>query len=81
MAYGNSAKPGFSGAFQFSYDVQHSLFQGSVAQIGYNTNCYGVSFEVSQFNIGAHVESRFRFAFLLKSIGSVGTIRPAERLF
>ena len=81
VSYGNALKPGFSGAFQFSYDVQHSLFQGSVAQVGYNTNCYGLNFEVSQFNIGAHVESRFRFAFVLRNIGSVGTIRPAERLF
>jgi LPS-assembly protein len=81
VTYGNQYKPGLSAAFGFSYDVQHSLFQGSVAQIGYNASCYGLSFEVSQFNIGARVESRFRFAFTLKDIGSVGTIRPRERLF
>lgn len=81
LTYGNQLKPGFSAAVQFSYDVQHSLFQGSTAEIGYNTNCYGLSFEVSQFNIGARVESRFRFAFTLKNIGSVGTLRPRERLF
>jgi len=40
-----------------------------------------LNFEISQFNIGARVESRFRFSFLLKNIGSVGTIRPRERLF
>lgn len=81
LSYGNQTKPGLSAAFQVSYDVRHSLFQGSVAEVGYNTNCYGLSFEVSQFNIGARVESRFRFAFTLKNIGSVGTIRPRERLF
>jgi LPS-assembly protein len=81
LSYGNQLKAGLSAAFQFSYDVQHSLFQGSIAQVGYNANCYGLSFEVSQFNIGAHVERRYRFAFTLKNIGSVGTIRPAERLF
>jgi len=81
LTYGNQQKPGFSGAFQFSYDVQHSLFQGSAAQVGYNANCYGLSFEVSQFNLGARVESRFRFAFTLKDIGSIGTLRPRERLF
>ena len=78
LTYGNQQKPGFSGAFQFSYDVQHSLFQGSAAQVGYNANCYGLSFEVSQFNLGARVESRFRFAFTLKDIGSIGTLRPRE---
>ena len=81
ISYGNQTKPGLSAAFQFSYDVQHSLFQGSVAEVGYNTNCYGLSFEISQFNIGARVESRFRFAFTLKNIGSVGTMRSRERLF
>ena len=81
ITYGNQLKHGLSAAFGFSYDVQHSLFQGSTAQVGYNTNCYGLSFEVSQFNLGARVESRFRFAFTLKDIGSVGTIRPRERLF
>jgi LPS-assembly protein len=81
ITYGNQSKPGLSAAFAFSYDAQHSLFQGSTAQLGYNTNCYGLSFEVSQFNLGARVESRFRFAFTLKDIGSVGTLRPRERLF
>ena len=81
LSYGNQMKRGFSAALQFSYDVQHSLFQSSVAEIGYNTDCYGLNFEMSQFNIGDRVESRFRFAFLLKNIGSVGTIRPRERLF
>jgi len=81
VTYGNQTKSGFSAAFTFSYDIQHSLFQGSTAQVGYNTNCYGVSFDVSQFNLGARVESRFRFAFTLKDIGSVGTLRPRTGLF
>jgi hypothetical protein len=81
FTYGNQLKPGLSTAFAFAYDVQHSLFQGSTAQLGYNMNCYGLSFEVSQFNIGARVETRFRFAFTLKDLGSVGTLGARERLF
>jgi LPS-assembly protein len=87
LTYGNQAKHGLSAAFTFSYDVQHTLFQGSTAQVGYNANCYGLSFEVSQFNLGARVESRFRFGFTLRDIGSshrnidFGTIRQRERLF
>ncbi len=81
IGYGNGLKPGLSAALQFSYDIQRSLFQSSIAQIGYNTECYGLSFEMSQFNVGARVESRFRFAFTLKNIGSVGTLRRQERLF
>ena len=81
VGYGNGLKPGLSAALQFSFDIQRSLFQSSVAQVGYNTDCYGLSFEISQFNIGARVESRFRFAFTLKNIGSIGTFRRQERLF
>lgn len=81
IGYGNELKPGLSAAFNFSYDVQHSLFQGSAFQVGYNKDCYGLSFEFSQFDIGARKESRFRFAFSLKNVGSYGTLRPQERLF
>ena len=81
LIYGNQQKPGLSAAFSFAYDAEHALFQGSVAQVGYNTDCYGLSFEISQFNIGARIESRFRFAFSLKNIGSYGTLRRQERLF
>jgi LPS-assembly protein len=81
ISYGNRLKPGLSAAVSFSYDVQHSLFQGSTAEVGYNTNCYGIFFEVTQYNSGARVETGFRFAFTLKDIGSAGTLRPRERLF
>jgi LPS-assembly protein len=81
IGYGNGEKPGLSAALQFSYDIERSLFQGSVAQVGYNMDCYGLSFEMSQFNIGARVESRFRFAFTLRNLGSIGTLRRQERLF
>jgi LPS-assembly protein len=81
ISFGNELKPGLSAAFSLSYDVQRSLFQSSVAQVGYNTDCYGLSFEFSQFDVGARKESRFRFAFSLKNIGSYGTLRPRERLF
>ncbi len=81
ITYGNQAKPGFSAAFSAAYDVQHSVFQSSTVEIGYNAHCYGLNFELSQFNIGARVESRFRFSFSLKNVGSIGTLRPRERLF
>ncbi|MBI2149614.1 MAG: LPS assembly protein LptD, partial [Acidobacteria bacterium] len=81
IAYGGGEKPGLSAALQFAYDIERSLFQSSIAQVGYNTSCFGLSFEMSQFNVGARVESRFRFAFTLKNIGSIGTLRRQERLF
>ena len=81
LTYGNRLKPGFSGAVTFAYDIQNSLFQGSVGEVGYNTNCFGLNFEASQYKIGARVESTFRFSFTLKDVGSFGTMRKQERLF
>jgi LPS-assembly protein len=81
IGYGNNQKRGLSTAFSVSYDVYRSLFQQSTAQVGYNTDCYGLSLEFSQFDVGSRKESRIRFAFTLKDIGSIGTIRPQERLF
>lgn len=81
LSYGNRLKPGFSAALSVSYDVLNSIFQGSTTEVGYNTDCYGLSLEFNQFNIGPRIESRFVFSFSLKNVGSVGTLRPAERLF
>jgi LPS-assembly protein len=81
FGYGNNQKRGLSTAFGVSYDVHRSLFQQSALQLGYNTDCYGLSLEFTQFDIGSRKESRIRFAFSLKDIGSFGTIRPQERLF
>jgi LPS-assembly protein len=81
LAYGNRLKPGFSGAITFAYDIENSLFQGSVGEVGYNTNCFGLNFEAYQYKIGARVESTFRFSFTLKDVGSFGTLRKQERLF
>jgi LPS-assembly protein len=81
VGYGNELKPGLSAAFSVAYDIERSLFQGSVAQVSYNTDCYGLSFELVQFDIGARKESRIRFAFTLKNLGSYGTLRRQDRLF
>jgi LPS-assembly protein len=81
VGYGNQDKPGISAAMNVAYDFQRSLFQGSTLQVGYNTDCYGLSVEFSQVDLGARKESRFRFELSLKNLGSIGTIRRQERLF
>lgn len=81
IGYGNQAKVGWSGALSAAYDIRRALFQGSITQIGYNTQCCGLSLEFMQFDVGARKESRLRFSFSLKNIGSIGTIRRQERLF
>lgn len=81
VQYGNDLKPGFSTAVNVNYDIGRALFQGSIVQVGYNTDCYGLNFEFMQFDLGVRNESRIRFSFTLKNIGSYGTIRQQERLF
>lgn len=81
VGYGNNQKLGLSGAFNFAYDVERKTLQGSTTQVSYNADCYGLSLEFLQFNLGARHESRIRFSFSLKNLGSFGTLRRQERLF
>lgn len=78
---GNFNKPGVSAAFSISYDLKRSTIQNSVAQIGYNWDCCGVTVEFRQFNIGLRNETQFRFAFSLLNVGSFGNLKRQERLF
>jgi LPS-assembly protein len=81
LRYGSQTKPGLSFGFSFYSDLSRSLLQGSTAQIGYNADCYGLSFDFSQYDLGARKETRFRFALSLKNLGSFGTLQPQERIF
>lgn len=81
LLYGSGNKPGLSAGFTFYYDILHSLFQGSTAQVGYNTDCFGLSFDYTQYDIGPRRETRFRFALSLKNLGSFGTLGRQERIF
>lgn len=81
VVWGTQTRPGFSAGFGFHYDVQRSLFRSSTTQVGYNAECYGLSFEFAQIDLGPRKESRLRFSLTLKNLGSVGTLRPQERLF
>ena len=81
VGLGNSLQPGFSAAFSFAYNVGQSFFQASTLQLSYNTDCYGLHLELMQFDIGPRRESRIRFAFSLKDLGSIGTLRRQDQLF
>jgi LPS-assembly protein len=81
FGYGNELKRGLSLALSAAYDVQRSVFQESVTQVGYNWECYGVNLEWMQRDLGARNESRIRFAFSLKNIGTFGNIRRQDRIF
>lgn len=80
-SFGSSGMRGVSAAFGFSYDIHNSIFQSSVGQVNYNAECYGLSFELSQVDLGFRKEVGWRVSFSLKNIGTIGNLRPQERLF
>jgi LPS-assembly protein len=83
IGYGDSLRPGLSGAINLSYDIERTIFQSTVAQIGFNRDCYGLRLEFMQVDVGSGVrkESAIRFEFSLKGIGSIGTLGRQERLY
>ena len=81
VSVGNPRARGFSAGFGFSYDIYHSIFQSSVGQVNYNAECYGLSFELTQVDLGFRKEVGWRISFSLKNLGTIGNLRPQERLF
>jgi LPS-assembly protein len=81
FTYGSQTRRGINAGFGFYYDIYNSIFQGSTSQVSYNAECYGLSFEFTQYHLGPRIESRLRFSISFKNLGSIGTLRPQERLF
>ncbi len=81
VSLGDASRSGLSAGFGFSYDIYNSIFQSSVGQVNYNAECYGLSFELSQVDLGFRREVGWRISLSLKNLGSIGNLRPQERLF
>jgi len=81
LSYGNGLNKGLSFATAAAYDLQQHVFQGVTVRLGYNTECYGLSFEITDYNLGARQEHKWRLAFSLKNIGTFGNMRPQDRVF
>jgi LPS-assembly protein len=81
FTYGSHGRRGVNVGFGFYYDIYRSIFQGSTTQVGYNAECYGLSVEFTQYDIGPRIENRLRFSFSFKNLGSIGTLSPQERMF
>lgn len=74
-------KRGLSVSGLFSYDLEGNRFLNYRARANYFWDCCGVSVEVQGFNFGVRDERQIRFSFLLKGIGSFGTIKQPNRVF
>jgi LPS-assembly protein len=81
LGYGNTERVGMNGSLNLSYNVDESILQATTARLSYNTECYGLHLEFSQFDVGSRKESRIRFAFSLTNLGSIGTLRRSDDVF
>jgi len=50
-------------------------------QVGYNTNCCGLSIQYRHIGVGVAARNEWRAAFAVANFGSFGNLRRNERLF
>jgi LPS-assembly protein len=82
VGYGSFNRKGLNFTGGVSYDIQNSALQNQIAQVTYNGNCCGLSFEYRRFALGqVRTENQFRIAFNIANIGTFGNLRRQERIF
>jgi LPS-assembly protein len=82
IGYGSFNRKGFNFTGGVSYDIQNSALQNQIAQVTYNGNCCGLSFEYRRIALGqVRTENQFRVAFTIANIGTFGNLRRQERIF
>ena len=82
VGYGSFNRKGFNFTGGVSYDIQNSALQNQIAQVTYNGNCCGLSFEYRRIALGqVRTENQFRIAFTIANIGTFGNLRRQEKIF
>jgi len=79
--YGNPNRKGWNGAVSTVYDFRLGYQQFAIAQVTYNTDCCGLSFEYRRFDFGAVNDTQYRIAFSIANIGTFGNLKKQERIF
>jgi len=82
MGYGSISRTGLNAAATIGYDYQLTQLQYGAAQVTYNWDCCGVTFEYRRWALGAvRNENYYRFALSLANFGTFGNIRRQDRLY
>ncbi len=82
LLYGNVSKRGISAGGNIGFDSRLHYLQSATAQVNYNWDCCGVTFEYQRFALGAvRNENAYHFAFSLTNVGTFGTIKRLQRLY
>jgi len=82
IGWGDLTRPGFNTTIGASYDITHSAFQNQIAEVSYNGSCCGFGFEYRRFSFGTiRNENQYLVVFRIANVGSLGTLRRAEKIF
>jgi len=82
IGYGSFNRQGLNFTGGVSYDIQNGALQNQIAQVTYNGNCCGFSFEYRRIALGqVRTENQFRIAFTIANIGTFGNLRRQEKIF
>ncbi len=79
--YGDPNRKGWNAAVSTVYDFHLGYQQFAIAQVTYNTDCCGLSFEYRRFDFGAVNDTQYRVAFSIANIGTFGNLKKQERIF
>jgi LPS-assembly protein len=81
VGYGDPNRKGWNAGFSFVYDYRLARLDYGIAQVTYNTDCCGLSFQIRHFNFANRQETVPLVSFSIANIGTVGNLKKQERLF
>ncbi len=79
--YGDPNRKGWNMAVSTVYDFRLGYQLFAVAQVTYNTDCCGLSFEYRRNDYGTLNDTQYRVAFSIANIGTFGNLKKQERIF
>lgn len=78
---GNSTRKGWNAAAIAYYDLLLHRRLYDLAQVSYNTDCCGFSFQIRTFKFGIRNENQYLFSFAVANIGTFGNLQRQGRIF
>jgi len=81
FGYGDPNRKGWNAGFSSQYDLRVHQLEYGVAQVTYNTDCCGISFQIRRLDFGTRNENQYLVSFSIANIGSVGNLKKQERVF
>jgi LPS-assembly protein len=76
--FGEPNHRGWNAGVTGNYDYRAAILRNGIAQVTYNTDCCGLSFQYGRFSFGTRNENQFRLAFAVANIGTFGNLRRQE---